>query len=350
MSADEKLCTAQPTWIQLGQAGYEITDRTYSVRACVDVLTLEILSLALTPCTRDQIVALLPRSRPEQIIARIDSLQRDGFLLNTTSPLDPAEAWWRRWGPQAQELHELAGRTKTLHDTDEVVAYKADLTADGPAPTAEREPYLGRLPERRLADSRPPLNYWEVLDRRRTAVQHSSRPLPAGALEALLSLTFAVTGLEKTVGLGVAARKRFASAGGRHELVAYGVDLSVEGAAHNVRRYNDLADELEPPTAHVTADVLDSLTGHQGLSEGAGAAVVVLSDLDRASWKYRGPAGYRTALVNVGFAGQALLMNAAAMRLKVRMTDAIDQAALADTLHVDRSLLPVLVFTMSADD
>lgn len=340
--------SASPIWVTLGDDGYEITNVGYSTRISVDLFTLEILAIAAPgPCSLSQIVAWMTSASPSRVQRRVDTLLSDGFLVPAGGIDNVQENWWRRWGLEARRLHEACRRVRFLSGDDEVTGYKQELQKDG-IPTRDTSTFRARSEQQSAAPLERLVDYWSVINGRRTATQHAGQVLRSAELERLISLTFAVQEVVETVGLGVAVRKRYANAGGRHELEIFSVDFSRDGP--NICRYDDMADTFKQYSSRLTREDLNAVTGHQGLADHASGAIVITSDLERASWKYRGPSGYRTSLINVGFAGQLLLQNSTAMQMTARITDSIDQEGLQTLFGLPAELLPYIVVTVSGPE
>lgn len=94
--------------------------------------------------------------------------------------------------------------------------------------------------------------------------------------------------------------KSYIAAGSRHEQWPLVVVYDVLGLIPGVYVFDDSSAQLVPTTLSMTRAWLDDLTAAQGFAKTCAFCVLLVSDLDELTWKYRTPAAYRLAWANAG--------------------------------------------------
>ena len=185
------------------------------------------------------------------------------------------------------------------------------------------------LPESQLSKED---GFVDVLLRRRTWREFSSRKVDLDTLSRLLYISWGVTGYLKAEFLGRLPLKTSPSAGARHPVEAYVVPLRVKGLPQGIYHYSSDRHQLEcVRLAPMKRRMLSYLGGQYWYQE---AAVVVLMTavFDRVYWKYKYPRVYRTVLLDAGHVCQTFCLAATWLGLAPFCT-----AALADSM-IERDL------------
>jgi SagB-type dehydrogenase family enzyme len=228
-------------------------------------------------------------------------------VLVPTSEESATTAWRSRVGRSASFYHDQA----------DAVIY----TLEAAAHLADKSERVRQVPAHRISpkDARPPINiasaqgdgvpgatFDAVLDARRSHRVFRRESLPFQDLAYVVNRTFGSLG-EVDPGFGNKVPfKRTVAAGSRHEQWPIVVVYDVDGVASGTYSFHDEDSTLRYFSAAPTRAELDDLTFNQGFAQTCAYALLLVSDMDELTWKYRTPSAYRLAWADAGAMLQTL--------------------------------------------
>jgi SagB-type dehydrogenase family enzyme len=262
----------------------------------------------------------------------VDRLVRASLLQRADAPLPRAEAamtGWADWNPAAGFFHFSTKDHAYETDEDKVTAALAARVRSRPVPASAKR-YAG-LPRVKLPPAAVDDPFARVLLARRTWRRFGKGPLTAGALSALLGLTFDAQRFMDLGLLGRAMLRTSPSAGACHPLEAYVVVRRVAGVPSGIYHYAPVRRELVRLKRTSRPAIGRYLAGQSWYGE-ASILVLITAVFARTSWKYAFPRAYRTVLLEAGHFCQTFCLVATALGLAPFCS-----AALADSL-IERDL------------
>lgn len=154
-----------------------------------------------------------------------------------------------------------------------------------------------------------------VLQSRCSTRSYDSAPLDLAALGGVLDIACRTTRIGETPTGQKLYFRSYPSGGGLYPIEIYVVALNVTGLPQGVSHYNPRAHVLEIVRAELAPAEFRSALTSPAENEGAAAAIVLTSVLQRSTAKY-GARGYRFALLEAGHCGQNICLAAAAANIK----------------------------------
>lgn len=240
-------------------------------------------------------------------------------LLDSTDD-DPALATW--------EFHDRYFASHSRLDLGGGGTFRFGGTVR-PLPANERPPGVGsalRLPP---APTTPPVDYWQLIEDRRTVRSFAPGPLPLTTLSALLWHTVRVRAVRSANPTDPhsygAIFKPLASAGAMHAVNVWLISHNVAGLDGRAWWYNGIEHALHP---------VPGSTPLPPGSYGAPVTMLLTTRHARLAWKYEAIA-YSLALKDVGVVMHALQLTGTALGLGVVPLGSGPVAAVASALAIN---------------
>lgn len=240
---------------------------------------------------------------------------------------------WMEWTPEASFFHFATKNgvfPEDLSIRDRQLAEKARHHPP-PAPTKQ-------VAGARLSLDTVPIDCADLastLKTRRTWRRFSARPVPAGALGAVLGTTFGVQRRGQVKDQGPVIVRTSPSAGSRHSIEAYLLAWNVDGLAPGAYHYDSATRELVDLGRPLSSAEIAPLIAHQTYFARAAALVVMCPVFARTMWRYPQSRAYRTILIDAGHLGQTFCLVATALGLAPFTTMAFSESGLEELLGLD---------------
>ncbi|MFD4356772.1 SagB/ThcOx family dehydrogenase [Nocardia sp. NPDC058518] len=280
----------------------------------------------------------------------LQQLSKYGFTVDSSEvDSETVPEVWRLWGTAAWAFHSATLDApfigKTTGEADERFdQYLSDLgERERPtAPTATEirgdEIYLPRVTPRTQVE------YFEVVEDRRTHRRFDDAPVSLRAFSVLMQKTFGPVWFSHANNMGMVQLRGAASGGARHDTVPYVYIDNVVGIPRGVYEYDELLHAIRPLPCQIdNGKIVDIIYG-QNIIDKAAFVIFLTSRVDRLHWKYPHPRAMRVMYQNSGCIAQLFSMNATALGLGGSMTGAFQDTLLSDLLSLDRDCeIPVFI-------
>ena len=236
--------------------------------------------------------------------------------------------WRLRVGDVASTYHDLAESVSFSMEPAEHLKVEESSVRSVPRarPVArengEQQDHVIRPAGPRLDGTRRG-DFDEVLSRRRSHRVFSRRPVELDALEYLLDMCFGIVGtVDPGLGNDVPF-KRTVAAGSRNEQWPVVIAYDVAGLPTGSYAFIDSESCLRRLGDAPSRDALDEMVYQQGFAKTCAFAVLLVSDMDELTWKYRTPSAYRLAWADAGALLQSMSLVATNRDLSVVPTGAL---------------------------
>lgn len=250
-----------------------------------------------------------------------------------------ASPWRGRVGDVASAYHDVAEAVSFSMEPAEhlKVEESAVRTVPRTRPVARKDgnqqDHKIRPAGHRLDGPRPG-DFEDVLSRRRSHRVFSPRTVEYVALEYLLDMCFGIVGTVNP-GLGNDVPfKRTVAAGSRNEQWPVVIAYNVAGLPVGSYAFIDSESCLRRLGDAPSRDALDDMTYQQGFAKTCAFALLLVSDMDELTWKYRTPSAYRLAWADAGALLQSASLVATNRDLSVVPTGALRHEDVRRTFHL----------------
>jgi SagB-type dehydrogenase family enzyme len=240
---------------------------------------------------------------------------------------------WDLWGPQAWWFHQRSRNVPHLYVDDDIIEYKEELRHLGAPPEYDRD-YSGPVLLLPRIECKPPQDFWDVLERRRSWRKFVDTPLTLDKLSVLLRYAFGPLRFADCGELGVLQLRAAASGGARQETDCFVLCRNVEGVDAGIYQYDALVQGLRPVEDGYDTPFWEDCTYQQGFLSGAGATCVTVARSARIAWKYRQARAYRILLQDAGHAAQVFCMIATALGFGVAITAAFKDDVVEERIGI----------------
>lgn len=240
---------------------------------------------------------------------------------------------WMQWTPEATFFHFATKNGVFPEDLSIRDRQLAEKARHQPPPPPTKQVGGARLRLDTVAlDS---ADLVSTLKSRRTWRRFSERPVPAGALAAVLDTTFAAQRRGKVKDQGPVIVRTSPSGGSRHSIEAYLLAWNVDGLAPGAYHYDSDTRELVDLGRPISSADIAPLIAHQTYFARAAAMVVMCPVFARTMWRYPQSRAYRTVLIDAGHLGQTFCLVATALGLAPFTTMAFSESGLEELLGLD---------------
>jgi SagB-type dehydrogenase family enzyme len=314
-----------------------------------DSFTIDLLSKASVWEDPQQFLALYPAVDPAAIVAHLNILVEQSFLVVEDTPAATFDtqyevAW--SWDTTAG-LYHFGMKDPPYLNPAQAVSWMGQRSLSAPPvsmfTTNESCAYVKKLPKPDIAG-----NFFSLLNRRRSIRSFLPAPLSLDALRDCLFAGLGITGFLDTHFPGSARMiplKMAPSGGGRNPYEAYVYALNVKDLPSGLYHYSAIENSLGLLTSSPDVSPTQLLVG-QYWAEDAGALILLVANFERSMWKYPHPTAYRVVLIEAGHIGQNVALAAANQGLTAVPTAAFSDTAAQNLLNLDwikQSLVYVLL-------
>ncbi len=286
----------------------------------------------------DEVATSFEGFDPDSVRTAIKQLVEAG-LLRTRKEAEREtrfEEEWRHWSTEARFFHFGTKDAAYIGDDQEHRRAAAEAAlASGPPPAIFKTyPDAPRvfLPR---GLTLPPASFGDVLLRRRTHRQFTTRPIELTALSAVLHYTFAPMHFVDAREYGTLMMRTSPAGGARHELECYVGALNVEGLQPGLYHYAARDHTLELVDAEFDRAVLDRLAFGQQMAVSAGFVCFLTAVFERATYKYRHPRTLRMILLDAGHLAQTFALTCTALGLGPFQTAAFRDSEVEQAIGLD---------------
>ena len=287
----------------------------------------------------DELAPVVPDAR-----SFVDSLVEQNVLLVEGSGLDRkdravASTW--RWGQDARYFHYSTQDISYEPDGREQRRVLAGLAADAQPPSAYKgttavDIPLPRPPEPDAGDlDTKGAGFWDVLDRRRTVREFSTRPLGFRTFATLVWWTWAAMKRVRDPILGEFPLKTSPSGGARHPMEVYPVILRVDGVRPGIYHYSVEHHGLRILKLGLFQERIVQLCSGDAPIGDAAVVFLMTAVVERSMWKYRHAHAYRVMLLDAGHVGQTFHLVCTALDLAPWTLAAVDAPGIEAELGLD---------------
>lgn len=280
-----------------------------------------------------EVVALLdayghPRSTTRrEDTALVGRLEKLGFLR--CADRSAKSSLLRDWNHNLASAHYHAAtrNVRFLRSRAAIEAFLRARMAEGQPPSLfkryQKAPRV-RLPKAgRRATVSPPLR--EVLRRRRTVREFSTRPVAIEVFSEIMRGTWGQTGWLEAEILGRLILKTSPSAGALHPVECYALVWNVEGVRPGLYHYDVRADELRRLRAgDLRSAAIEVASGQRWVGRAAFLCMMTVV-FKRTLWKYRIENSYQVVWLDAGHLGQTFSLLATSFGLGSFTTAAVQR-------------------------
>lgn len=280
-----------------------------------------------------------------QVVERISpdffaAVQR--LFHDTVDQGEKVADWQSRIGALASAYHSVASQVLYIKDPPETVRVAL------PRPRIVPCPRSSFVYDRAIKLSYPEgfrdMSFAAVMADRRSYRRYKEQPVSLKAFSILVLRTFGILG-EVDPGFGnILPYKTFVAAGSRHEQWPIIIVYNVDGIDPGVYAFDDSSSQLIPTTLTITRDSLDSLSAAQGFAKTCAFCVLLVSDMDELTWKYRTPAIYRLAWANAGAVLQDISLISTSVGLGGVPTGAIVERRIREKFDLLPQEIPTFLY------
>src|SRR5262249_35015159 len=170
---------------------------------------------------------------------------------------------------------------------------------------------------------------------RRTHRRFASRTISLNHLSTILYYTWGVTGFIRSSTLGDLPLKTSPSAGARHPIEVYVVNLRVRGLAPGIYHYATRNHSLEQLSLGHFDKRAVRYCADQSWVRGAAALFLMTASFPRVMWKYHSARAYRTVLLDAGHVCQTFCLVSTWLGLAPFCTMALNDSLVEQDLGLD---------------
>ncbi|HVI43738.1 MAG TPA: SagB family peptide dehydrogenase [Chitinophaga sp.] len=242
------------------------------------------------------------------------------------------ENW--KWDLNAKYFHYGTASVKYNFDQEEVRRQleKKAVTHPPPSPfkTSDNTTKI-KLDDPFL----PPVDFWDVLLRRRTCRNFKDTPISKSAFSSFVKLVAGYSRFYDDAKIDKRVIKTSPSGGARHPVELYAFVKNVESIEPAVYHYEVETNALTFVN-HLPArkQLLDFFSGQHWVSNAA-VTFIFTAMVQRSMWKYDHSRAYRVLLLDCGHLGQTFHLSATALQLGVFTTAAIQDKKIEKFLKID---------------